>query len=92
MRSQDEIQKAHDLLHAIFLGEIDVGQDEAIKEHAALTCTGLCFALGCPAGLLLADNLVAIMEAAEARGYRLHDAGRPMTRAEYDVQRANATG
>lgn len=85
MKSPEDIQRAHDLLHAVFLNEIDVGQTAEENDHAAITCTGLCWVLGCPAGELLEKNLQAIHAAAESKGYRLSKAPRPMTREEFDA-------
>lgn len=87
MKSRDEIQCAHDILHAVFLDEIDIGQDDAIREHALITCSALCWALGCDAGEAVERNLRFIHRECQERGYQLLKAPEPTTREEWEAAR-----
>jgi len=82
LKSQAEIQRAHDILH--FLG---LPQAPAIfKREGAAVCNGvhdaLAWVLGFPCGKSFAANLEAAMEELRRHGYQEVDGGEPISAAE----------
>lgn len=75
MKTQDEIQKAHDILVAVLLGEIDVGATG--NEHLNIAATVLCWVLEHEHNHTFQDILKDIDDEARSRGYVLEkQAGR----------------
>jgi len=70
-----EIQKAHDILCAVILGEVEI--DLTPEEHKRIqaNCEALCWILGHEHNPTFGDNLINIQKAAYDRGYRLYDSG-----------------
>ena len=62
------VGKAHDRLHAIINGEIDLGIPPGVVLQMRTTVTALCWVLGCPAGHVLTETFANIDAAAEERG------------------------
>lgn len=70
-----EIQKAHDILCAIILGEVVIGLDETQHKQIQANCEVLCWILGHNHNTSFADNLMSIQLAAYQAGYQLYDSG-----------------
>jgi hypothetical protein len=73
MRTQDEIQRAHDLLNAILNGEGPRISREETYDNMSAVFTALCWALGhdAPPGRMLAEILAKTEEQMTAKGYKL---------------------
>ena len=71
MRSPAEIQRAHDIMHALVTGEVDFGYGGAwtIIVHGCHDV--LSWVLEEEYGQAFASNLAIFEEAAELRGYKL---------------------
>lgn len=70
-----EIQKAHDILCAVILGEVKIGLTEEQHKQIQANCEALCWILGHEHNPTFAENLMNIQQAAHQRGYRLYDSG-----------------
>jgi hypothetical protein len=75
VRNPNDIQRAHDILAAIVLGEVPVSMSplEDATLHGALDC--LCWVLEHDHNQAFAKNLASVHRAIEARGFRLRDSG-----------------
>ena len=71
MRSQDELQRAHDLLHGIVLGEVPVGVPEADRPILVASLDVLCWALRHDHNPAFAENLATFEEELARLGYVL---------------------
>jgi len=74
-RDPSEIQRAHDILRALVLGEIPSPFANKTEAHAALDA--ICWVLGHDHNTKFADNLKTIEEWAEEAGFILRDRGAP---------------
>jgi len=70
-----EIQKAHDILCAVILGEVEIGLTPEQHQQIQANCEALCWILGHEHNPIFGDNLINIQKAAHDRGYRLYDSG-----------------
>lgn len=74
MRDRIEIQRAHDILCAFILGELEgVTIDDKLKERLSIACDSLCWVLQdrCGATDTFAENLAGLNSLAESRGLSL---------------------
>ena len=71
MRDQRDVQVAHDVLHAVAAGEVELQLPEAWLAHVRACHDLLSWVLNGPCGDSFADNLAYIMRRAEAKGYKL---------------------
>lgn len=71
MRSPNEIQRAHDILRAVVLGEIPSPFAKKAEVHAAIDA--LCWVLRHDHNQHFADNLKTIEDAAEDAGFVLRE-------------------
>lgn len=70
-RPNCQIQIAHDVLHALVVGEVEVGVDPESMRSLHAAHDAISWVLGFPCGEAFANNLRSIMAAASARGYVL---------------------
>jgi hypothetical protein len=83
LRDPLEIQRAHDILHAVAIEEIDLHFSEVVLSHCHTAHDVLGWILGFECGESFVTHLQAIERAAEAAGYVLRDqGGQPVTDAE----------
>jgi hypothetical protein len=71
MKTQAEIQKAHDQLIAIILGEVPNPFPAGTKPFMQANCDVLCWLLGCEHNKTFADNLAKAEAHLTALGYVL---------------------
>lgn len=71
MRSQDEVQRAHDMLHGIVTKEVDVGMGPDDLRNTALVRGVLAWVLGGDESHPLAEMLADLDATLKAKGYRL---------------------
>lgn len=81
-RTPDEVQRAHDQLVAIVLGEIDVGFDADEKRVACANLDVLCWMLGHKHNETFARNMANLAEELAARGIVETKAPRLLTISE----------
>lgn len=74
MRDAAEIQRAHDMLVAIILGEVPYRGLDLSRIHGA--CEVLCWVLEHGHNEAFAANLAAIEASVRLAGYELHDTGK----------------
>ena len=71
MKTQAEIQKAHDQLIAIILGEVPIPFPAESKPLMQANCDVLCWLLGCAHNQTFANNLAKAEADLAARGFVL---------------------
>jgi hypothetical protein len=69
MKSQDEIQRAHDMLVAIILGEVPNPFPADALPFLQANCDVLCWLLGCEHNKTFAENLDNAEAALSSAGY-----------------------
>jgi hypothetical protein len=72
MRDQQEIQRAHDILEALVLGDVPNVMTEEEAPLVLVMLDTLCWVLGHDANDAFARNLRQIEADIEALGFRLH--------------------
>jgi hypothetical protein len=82
MLSEAEIQRAHDILIAVKLGEVMVLVPDDDSLTAAIDV--LCWVLRHDHNQTFAENLAGLEAAIAATGAVLHDAGRAVAREDLD--------
>lgn len=75
VRPANEIQRAHDLLVPILIGELKLLMGEETRKALHAACDVLCWVLNHDHNQAFADNLRKVEEAAAAKGFRLLDHG-----------------
>jgi len=73
LRPLSEMQRAHDQLVGIVLGEVEIGLDEEEVRHLDTAASVLCWVLGHNHNMTFADNLAKLEKATKAAGYELKD-------------------
>lgn len=73
MRDQDEVQRAHDLLVAVLLGEVPGLVDQKDEALIAAQADVLCWVLNHAHNETFGGNLAKLVRAAERRGYELRE-------------------
>jgi len=71
MRNQRDVQRAHDILHALVCGEVDLGYGKAWTIIAHGCHDVLSWVLGEQCGQEFEANLAIIEQDAALRGYKL---------------------
>lgn len=66
-----QIVRAHDILLAVILGEIDITITQTAKDSAGIAASVLCWILGHDHNSDFAENLARIERSAELNGYKL---------------------
>jgi|GEM_PF-7071197 len=73
----EEIQEAHDILHAVITGEVEIGADEETIKAWHAAHDALCFVLNHPGGETFKKNIRRIKAGAARRGFVLKKAPHP---------------
>lgn len=71
MKTEDEVQRAHDLLVGILLGEVDVGFSDNDKEAIAAATDVLCWILDHTHNKSFEENLKRVESIVARAGYRM---------------------
>lgn len=71
MKTEDEIQRAHDILIGLVSGAVRVGASQQFIDDAAKCCDVLCWVLGHEHNNTFEDNLKRLEGWAEAKGYKI---------------------
>ena len=88
MKSQQEIQLAHDLTVGILLNDMpNPFEDDMPLRYMADV---LCWVLEHDHNTSFAKNLAVIKTSAEDAGFKIVNAGQPMTREEWEKRKENA--
>lgn len=84
LRTRDplEIQRAHDLLHAVLGGELPVVMPEGVRLVVTAQLDVLCWALNHDHNTSFAENLHELREEIRAAGYEERKAPFPFTRGQ----------
>jgi len=73
----EEIQEAHDILHAVISGEVDLDADQGTVDAWHAAHDALCFVLNHPAGEEFKKNIRRIKAEAASHGFVLKKAPHP---------------
>jgi hypothetical protein len=85
LRPAAEIQRAHDILVAVLLGETPLRPNDRARRYISVACDALCFVLSHEHNTTFAENLQTIeAEIKEAGGGELIDSGKLQRRTSTD--------
>ena len=91
MKTRDELQRAHDILHIVAVGEVPGVFDPETTAHCHLAHDAIAWALGFECGVTFEENLEKIHAEMERRGYHLTGSGETKVRPPgWGVQRRRA--
>lgn len=80
MKSADEIQRAHDLLVALILGDVQLPMSDETERGLRYSADVLCWVLEHDHNEAFAKNLSELNAECETLGYRLIDSGKLQSR------------
>jgi len=84
-RSADEVQRAHDILVSVILGELPMPSSEESKKTLATVASGLCWVLRHEHNRGMADTLASVETWAIAHGFTLDQHPAPQVARDTDV-------
>jgi hypothetical protein len=85
MRTRDEVQRAHDMLHSILDRELPIAEklDSQITDQLTGACLAMCWMLGCGAGNQFAEKLAVMDKLLNKSGVFIRrESPVPMTKEE----------